>query len=506
LSKNRLENIEILSEEILGTLITFPESRVILDEEGYEHVLSSNPVHAYLWRSMVELQRDIGSGWDHLDLSRHIVSKGSDSQTTAFHIDRAMSHSRPAGDVRGMVEEAKRLKVEQELADLGQKVADDPEEVDYNQLIEVAEKVHREPTTRPYVYTSDRARALASSPPPDNVVSGLLHRGHVTVLSAPPYSGKSWFALNIASAVSSIDEARSPAPWPGSVLECHGSRVVYLSPDFPASELARRLRKLDQMRGDLVRADSYWDNIYLVGDAPGVLLPRGVYDLSDEGTLRIIDELIPEDASLLIIDTLSASLPDNVTENDNAGMAKVMGHVQKIASRKNIAVLLIHHTSKPTKGSSDTEVWASVRGAGAISGSASSNALLEGLEDPSHSHIRRLRVVSNVSSGMPTTYFEVRPQSLRTDEILYWRPVPDPELSDRETLIGADLKLFVPKEWAHLNTVADSIVAVHILPNFDRALHALKQVIEQWANDGLIDRRRKGQSAWEIRLRPDGYS
>ena len=110
------------------------------------------------------------------------------------------------------------------------------------------------------IYNGERAMELASSPPPDAVVAGLLHRGHITVLSAPPYSGKSWFSLNIASAVASVDEVKTPAPWPGAVLECAGTNVVYLSPDFPASELARRLKKLDNMRSDLVRKDSYWDN------------------------------------------------------------------------------------------------------------------------------------------------------------------------------------------------------------------------------------------------------
>jgi hypothetical protein len=339
---------------------------------------------------------------------------------------------------------------------------------------------------KPYIYNGQRAMDLASSPPPDAVVAGLLHRGHITVLSAPPYSGKSWFSLNIASAVASIDEARTPAPWPGAVLECPGTKVVYLSPDFPASELARRLRKLDQMRSDLVRKDSYWDNIYLVGDAPGVLLPRGLYNMSEEGVSRFIDEVIPEECSLVIIDTLSASLPDTVTENDNAGMARTMGSIQKIASRCNVAVLLIHHTAKPTQGKSETEVWSSVRGAGAISGSASTNALIEQLEDPDHANIRRLRVVSNVSSGMPTTFFEVRPPHYGSDEILYFRPVIDPDKSDIEAVYGK-------KPWDYLQPdheyAKDDIAALLVpdpIPNLDRARVVAAYLMTEWYQARLV--------------------
>ena len=347
---------------------------------------------------------------------------------------------------------------------------------------------------KPYIYNGERAMELASSPPPDAVVAGLLHRGHITVLSAPPYSGKSWFSLNIASAVASVDEVRTPAPWPGAVLECAGTNVVYLSPDFPASELARRLKKLDNMRSDLVRKDSYWDNIYLVGDAPGVLLPRGIYGLDQEGTMRFMDEVMPDNCSLVIIDTLSASLPDNVTENDNAGMAKVMNNVQKIASRFNVAVLLIHHTAKPTQGKSETEVWSSVRGAGAISGSASTNALIEQMDDPDHGNIRRLRVVSNVSSGMPTTYFEIRPKHYGTDEILYFRPVTDPDKSDIEAVHGMKPADILNPDIEYSKDDIAGLLVPNPIPTLDRARVVAAYLMTEWYQANLVTRLRRGKA------------
>lgn len=349
--------------------------------------------------------------------------------------------------------------------------------------------------TKPYIYNGERAMELASSPPPDAVVAGLLHRGHITVLSAPPYSGKSWFSLNIASAVASVDEARVPAPWPGAVLECPGTKVVYLSPDFPASELARRLKKLDNMRSDLVRKDSYWDNIYLVGDAPGVLLPRGIYGMDSEGVIRFMDEVVPEGASLVIIDTLSASLPDNVTENDNAGMSKVMNNIQKIASRCNVAVLLIHHTAKPTQGKSETEVWSSVRGAGAISGSASSNALIEQLDDPDHGNIRRLRVVSNVSSGMPTTHFEIRPKHYGSDEILYFRPVTDPDKSDIEAVHGKEPEQMLTPGVEYSKDDIAALLVPDPIPNLDRARVVASYLMTEWYQSNKVSRIKKGRGA-----------
>ena len=346
---------------------------------------------------------------------------------------------------------------------------------------------------KPYIYNGERAMELANSPPPTAVVAGLLHRGHITVLSAPPYSGKSWFALNIASAVASIDEARVPAPWPGAVLECPGTKVVYLSPDFPASELARRLKKLDQMRSDLVRKDSYWDNIYLIGDAPGVLLPRGLYDLDAEGSMRFIQEAMPEDASLVIIDTLSASLPDNTTENDNAGMSRVMNNVQRIASQCNVAVLLIHHTAKPTQGKSETEVWSSVRGAGAISGSASSNALIEQMDNPEHANLRRLRVVSNVSSGLPTTFFEIRPKNYNADEILYFRPVTNPDVSDIESMQNVKPSDILKPDIEYDKDDIAALLVPGRIPTLDRARVVASYIMTEWYQAGDVSLVKKGR-------------
>jgi len=497
MSKNRLENLNLLEMEILGTIIVQSKSRKILYELlAIERFRS--PSHGYIFQCCTELSQ-LRNEWDIAHLQRHIVSKGSDAQTTAHLLDNIQEHFCIVGSERSMVEELTRLTQEEELAKLGQQISNDPEEVDYDRVIEVANVVKK--VSKPYVYTGEEARKLAFLPPPTAILSGLLYRGHVSVLAAPPYSGKSWFALNIATAIASKDEARVPAPWPGAVCDATGTKVVYLSPDFPASELARRIRKLDSLRRDLVRADSYWDNLYLVGDSPGIVMPRGVYDLSNEGVVRILDDLVPAETSLLIIDTLSASLPDGVTENDNAGMAKVMGNLQKIASRRNVAVLLIHHTAKPTQGKSEIEVWSSVRGAGAISGSASCNILLEQLEDPTHANLRRLRSVSNVAVSMPTTHFEIRPMDHMADEILYWRPVPDPDQSDIDSFVGT-----VPQEmmdddkWYDLSELTDVILQRTAIPTWERAKPVAIWAVDNWQSNGVIDKRKKGR-AWEIRSR-----
>lgn len=279
------------------------------------------------------------------------------------------------------------------------------------------------PATKPFVYNGERAELLANSAPPTAIAKGLLNRGHVTVLCAPPYSGKSWWSLNLGSAVASTDA--QPRAWEGSVLNDTGSPVVYLSPDFPASELARRLKLLDRQRTHLVTPDSYWENIYLVGDAPGQMLPRSRYSLDEKGIENIRNELLPEGTSLLVIDTLSASLPHDVSENDNGGLAKVMGGIQGIASDLDLAILLIHHTAKPTSGQKSSEVWSSARGASAIAGSASSNILFE-----QHSEdfpgLRVMRTVSNVSKPLPKTFFEIRPEYENEDVIRYFKPVEEP--------------------------------------------------------------------------------
>jgi len=194
------------------------------------------------------------------------------------------------------------------------------------------------------------AEILATDYPPLNwVVENLIPEG-LSVIHGSPKAGKSFLALNLATAVSyggcflGIDNK----------VEQH--EVLYLALEDGFPRIKNRLEKQGGLANKklFVETAQTWKG--------------GI------GALKSYVEKFP-DTKLIIIDTLFKFAPlDDF--NDYAKVSRSLQLIQEIATEKRISIVLIHHTRK---GNSNTgENWAdSGLGSQGLNGACDSLLLLQ---------------------------------------------------------------------------------------------------------------------------------
>lgn len=189
---------------------------------------------------------------------------------------------------------------------------------------------------------------LDEVPMPESIWGDILFPGFITQLNAEPGVGKSTFAYNIAA---------------------HGA----LNEDFLDITFSRRIKTLYV---DLETPKSLCKTkIKLICGT----LPHDFYILSSLDLKSDYSDLVQlckkEKYDLVVLDTQSRAF-NMEQENDNSEANLLMGLLRQITIQTNIAVLLLHHT---TKGAVNKKVYKG-RGASAIAGSADVVVNLE-LED-----------------------------------------------------------------------------------------------------------------------------
>lgn len=338
----------------------------------------------------------------------------------------------------------------------------------------------------PFIHSGEAIRELRKIETPKPIIEGLLYPGSTSALVAAPFVGKTWFLLNLASAL-----AAGAAPWPGTDPLQRG-RVVYLSYDLQtrADYLAKRLRHLDQFRHDQMRPDSYLDHLTIVGASPGNPFPAERYKIDVEGLERLREEILDpisgeEGLALIVFDTLSSCLPQGVDENSNSDMPLIMQRLEQLALGTGAAVLIVHHVPKPARNAKeDTEPWAAGRGAGAIAGSAAALGVLERVKD--HGNLRRLRCVTNLGPGIPSRFFSVRPDGEdERDEILYWRPAPDP--ANAGSMEGLDAwRVLEAGEELNSRELAVRLTERDFARNLEEAKTVIPGLRKRWETEGQV--------------------
>ena len=185
---------------------------------------------------------------------------------------------------------------------------------------------------------------LATTTPPayDFVLPGLL-RGAVGALVSPGGTGKSIFALEVATSI-----ACSMA---GGVELLHlgitgNGRVVYLAGEDPYSALHHRFHDLVKHIPKL-HQDKVFANLDLHGMSD---CERDLLD--DDWSSWLIST--GQGARLIIIDTLSRF--HMLDENDTRDAKQIMRRMESIASKTGASILFLHHVSKGSvsNGTSDT--------------------------------------------------------------------------------------------------------------------------------------------------------
>lgn len=199
---------------------------------------------------------------------------------------------------------------------------------------------------------------------------------------------------------------------------------------------------------------------------------------------RVIREVKP---SLVVVDSLRGSHAKD--ENDSRDMTKILSFLSRLARDYNIAVLVIHHVSKPAAGVPDIITLNRQRGSSATAYLART---VWGLERPNPaSDLLRLRVIKSNVARIPD------PVGLKTtDQGIDWtKEVPEQPRKKtkkeeameflREALKGG------PRLQKELDEEADQEgIAKSALRRASKRLDVIKE-------------KRKGDGLWEWRLSPE---
>ena len=164
---------------------------------------------------------------------------------------------------------------------------------------------------------------------PDELIEGLITAGSFSVVYGDSNSGKTFFALSLATALA-------------TGRECYGRRVdpglvVYLASEAPAS-IRSRMQAIKRYHGcDLA-------------DLAMVPVPLNFYrDDSDANAVialvRAIEASRGKPVRLIIADTL-ARMSAGANENSGEDMGPVMARFDRVAQSTGAALLVIHHAGK----------------------------------------------------------------------------------------------------------------------------------------------------------------
>ena len=191
---------------------------------------------------------------------------------------------------------------------------------------------------------------LATNTPPtyDFVLPGFL-RGAVGALVSPGGTGKSIFALEIATSIACSMAGGIDLLNLGIVG--HG-RVVYLAGEDPCTALHHRFHDLVK-HIPKTHQETIFSNLDLYGmtDCERDLL-------NEDWSNWLIAEGIG--ARLIIIDTLSRF--HLLDENDTVDAKKIMRRMEKIACQTGASILFLHHVSKGSVSSGTADTAQASRG------------------------------------------------------------------------------------------------------------------------------------------------
>lgn len=255
----------------------------------------------------------------------------------------------------------------------------------------------------------DLAAAIATPPPPIDMVLDGLALGALGVVLGSGGVGKSMMMLHVAHAVATGTDTLG-CLLPDLRVAPHG-RVVYLSGEDDELILHHRVHAFARELDEDARAamTERMTIVPLVGSAPSLLDGSGA--INDDALVQIGDAAAG--TRLLIIDPLRQF--HAADENDNGMMTTLSKALAKIAHEERCAIVLVHHVSKA--GSKDGDADAAMsRGASAITDNARwvmalrklSESTMEdlGLIPPAWRYVTTRRVKANYTALGDVTILE----------------------------------------------------------------------------------------------------
>ena len=191
------------------------------------------------------------------------------------------------------------------------------------------------------------------------VIHGLLRRGEIMNVIAPPKAGKSMMVQNLTMCCISGGDFLGAFP-------VAMGRVLVIDNELHRETIASRVTEVAQaLNIPLERVDNMIDYIPLRGDLIDMMALE-----------HILKTLKPGFYQLIVLDAFYKLMPSgqNFDENSNADMAGLYNLLDKYAELVDAALVLIHHTSKGVQAGRDiTDVGA---GAGAQSRAADTHLIL----------------------------------------------------------------------------------------------------------------------------------
>lgn len=182
----------------------------------------------------------------------------------------------------------------------------------------------------------------------DFVMPGLL-AGTVGLIVAPGASGKSFWLLQAALAISSGENIA------GFQVDKSGE-VLYINAEDPTEIVQNRLISMGSLLNKEARQKAIFDTSIV--DMRGEM----VNILNDKHLDSIIK--MSYGTRLIIIDTLSRI--HTADENKNGEMSEVVSRLEKIAKETSAAILVAHHTNKMSQVDDFKENQAASRGASSL--------------------------------------------------------------------------------------------------------------------------------------------
>lgn len=189
-----------------------------------------------------------------------------------------------------------------------------------------------------------RARELFSDDAPGgDLVPGLVPLHGVTILTAAPKVGKSYFANHLAACVQGGDD------FLGTSLPM-ATRVLYLDRESTIDELQARTQTLERIYSQAGEVRFLRDRISIAADVDALIK-------------CVRDGLF----GLVVIDTL-ATVIVGLDENDAGAMSGPIDALRRLEQETDVPVLLVAHSQKSV---SHSAVAAKTRGSNAITALAS---------------------------------------------------------------------------------------------------------------------------------------
>jgi hypothetical protein len=346
-------------------------------------------------------------------------------------------------------------------------------------------------------FTGDSLLRLADRPALPPIDPGVPPTGHLTLLIAPKGYGKTSLSLTLAGA-----RACGTRPWEGAQAPEGAGRVLVITPDEPPEAAARRLRGLSVFT-DEWSLDRAAGNLEVVGpdrDVPGDLLE--CLRLNDAGLKALEEALVAAEGAGrpfvgVHLDAWVDFLPEGASENDNALVARIAGHLEAFAVRFNCYVLLLHHEGKPNPNSSEgRDPRFAGRGASSLNAKARAVYSLEMVSGARH--IRRIRTVTNLAPCPKPAAFEVCSPDAEREELLFWRPTD--ELAQHSIS-----DYLAPDEAISTNELAWRLSGREPTPNADPPGDARRLAVllrKRWVEDGCATAEAGARNAKMIRRLP----